>query len=71
MGASTAPTCVATSTRRTTISEEPQQHDEPALPDDAVEDVAPEGADQDVSGGHIYMKLDAVSSSGGDDTPTE
>jgi hypothetical protein len=33
------------------MSDEPQQHDEPAIPADAVEDLAPEDAEQDVSGG--------------------
>jgi hypothetical protein len=33
------------------MSDEPLQHDEQVLPDDAVEDLAPEDAEQDVSGG--------------------
>ncbi len=42
------------------MSDEPQQHDETVLPDDAVEDLAPENAD-DVSGGALnaYIKLDS------------
>ncbi len=36
------------------MSDEPQQqHDEPVLPEDAVEDLAPEDAEQDVSGGAV------------------
>jgi hypothetical protein len=34
-----------------------QKHDEPAMPEDAVEDLAPEGEDQDVSGGAVDMFL--------------
>jgi hypothetical protein len=37
------------------------QHDEPVLPEDAVEDLAPEGEDQEsVSGGALnaYLKID-------------
>ena len=36
------------------------QHDETTLPDDGVEDLAPDDADQDVSGGAAvdYRKLD-------------
>ncbi len=33
------------------MSDEPQQHDEAALPEDAVEDLAPESTEQEVSGG--------------------
>ena len=45
------------------MSDEPQQHDEPALPDDAVEDLAPDEAEQDVSGGALvdmFLKLDGI-----------
>jgi hypothetical protein len=44
------------------MSDEPQQHDEPTLPADAVEDLAPEDAEQDVSGGAVdyFLKLDGV-----------
>jgi hypothetical protein len=51
---------VTPTSRRLTMSDEPQQHDEPVLPDDAVEDLAPEGAEEDVSGGAVdsFIKLD-------------
>ncbi len=45
------------------MSDEPQQHDEPAIPADAVEDLAPEDAEQDVSGGaavDYFLKIDGV-----------
>ncbi len=44
------------------MSDEPQQHDEPAIPADAVEDLAPEDAEQDVSGGALnaYIKFDGA-----------
>ena len=45
------------------MSDEPKQHDEPVLPDDAVEDLAPEEAEQDVSGGaavDMFLKLDGI-----------
>jgi hypothetical protein len=35
------------------MSDESRQHDEAALPEDAVEDLAPEGAEQEVSGGAV------------------
>jgi len=40
------------------MSDEPEQHDEAAIPDDAVEDLEPEESDQDVSGGSTFIKLD-------------
>ncbi len=45
------------------MSEETPSHDEAALPDDAVEDLAPEGDEQDVSGGaavDMFLKLDGI-----------
>ena len=44
------------------MSDEPQQHDEPALPADAVEDLAPEDTAQDVSGGAVdaYVKTEGI-----------
>ncbi len=41
------------------MSDEPQQHDEPVLPEDAVEDLSPdEDAEESVSGGALnaYFK---------------
>jgi hypothetical protein len=35
------------------------QHDQPAIPDDAVEDLAPDEEGQEASGGAIYMKYSA------------
>jgi hypothetical protein len=44
------------------MSDEPQQHEEPTLPTDAVEDLSPEDAEQDVSGGALnaYIKIDGI-----------
>jgi hypothetical protein len=42
-----------------------QRNDEAVLPEDAVEDLAPEGEEQDVKGGALYMKYAAT------DGPTE
>ncbi len=41
-----------------------EQHDEAALPEDAVEDLAPEGDEQDVSGGAVdaFLKVEGASS---------
>jgi len=43
------------------MSDEHEQHDEAALPEDAIEDLAPEEEEQDVSGGALnaYVKLDS------------
>ncbi len=39
-----------------------EQHDEATMPEDAVEDLAPEGEEQEVSGGALnaYIKIDGV-----------
>ena len=44
------------------MTDEPQQHDKPVLPDDAVEDLAPQDDEQDVSGGAVnaFIKLDGT-----------
>jgi hypothetical protein len=44
------------------MSDEPHTHDEAEMPADAVEDLAPEGEDQDVSGGALnaYLKIEGV-----------
>lgn len=43
------------------MSDEPQ-HDETQLPEDAVEDLTPEDAEQDVSGGAVnaYLKYESL-----------
>lgn len=43
------------------MPDEPTQHDEVELPEDAVEDLSPDEAEQDVSGGALnaYLKQEA------------
>lgn len=51
------------------MPDESQQHDEPVLPDDAVEDLSPEDADQEVGGGadDYFLKLDGIKGESQDD----
>jgi hypothetical protein len=46
------------------MSDQPEQHDEATLPEDAVEDLSPEAEGEDVSGGSLnYLKLTPSSNS--------
>ena len=44
------------------MSEEPDSHDEPTMPADAVEDLAPEGDEQEVAGGaaDYFLNLNGI-----------
>ena len=39
------------------MSEQPDSHDEPTMPADMVEDLAPEGDEQEVAGGAVDYTL--------------